>query len=272
MVGLLPAQRCLDLIELLADHNSGLPLTEIADRLRLPKSATHRLLSVLGERGYLVQLESGRYSLTLRLTALGFRYLSGTNLSEICQPVLDRLARSTGELARLAVVDQGALTWVAKAQGAKQGLRYDPDMGREVVLHATASGKAWLATLPIDDALALVEARGFSTPDRFGPLAIKTLPDLRREIAATRERGYGLAEEEGEPGTAAIAAVIRRGPRGPLVVGTVSVAGPIARITEARYDALATAVCEAAHELSLLWPVRDLGGLQPSRQAEVDAV
>jgi DNA-binding IclR family transcriptional regulator len=257
------------LIELLAEHSGGLSLTVIAETLRLPKSATHRLLTLLAERGYLVQIEKGRYRLTLRLTALGFRYLSGTNLSEVCQPVLDRLAAETGELARLAVVDQGALTWVAKAQGAKRGLRYDPDMGREVVLHATATGKAWLATLPIDEALALVTARGFSTPDRFGPKVIRTAAALRREIEATRERGYGVAEEEGEPGTAAIAAVIRRPPPDVAVVGTVSVAGPMARITAERYEGLARRVRAAAEELALLWPVRDLGGLREPEREEV---
>ena len=212
MTGLVPAQRCLDVLEALAEHSEGLPLTALADALGVPKSATHRLLALLVHRGYACQDESsGRYRLTLRLTGIGFRFLAGTSLSEVCQPVLDRLAARTGELARMAVVDQNGLTWVAKAQGARSGLRYDPDMGRDVVLHATATGKAWLSTLPPDDALSLVQARGFSVPDRFGPRVVRTLAALKRELDLTRERGFGVAEEEGEPGTAAIAAVIRRG-------------------------------------------------------------
>lgn len=271
MAGLVPAQRCLDVLELLAEKPDGIALTGVADTLKIPKSATHRLLSLLTNRGYAAQNEeTGRYRLTLRLTALGFRFLSATNLSEVCQPVLDRLAAKTGELARLAVVDRDGLTWVAKAQGATGGLRYDPDMGRDVVLHATATGKAWLATLPLAEALALVEARGFAVPERFGPRAVKSLPALRREIEATRRRGYGIAVEEGEPGTAALAAVIRRSAAMDApVVGTISIAGPLARLTADNRERFAKDVLAAARELSALWPVRDFGRQPvPARAAE----
>jgi IclR family acetate operon transcriptional repressor len=263
VTGVLPAQRCLDVLELLADKPNGVALTGVADALRIPKSATHRLLSLLADRGYAVRHEeTGRYRLTLRLTALGFRFLSETSLTEICQPVLDHLAEKTGELARLAVVDRHALTWVAKAQGARRGLRYDPDMGREVVLHATATGKAWLATLPIEQALALVRERGLGVPDRFGPKAVKSLSALRREIVATRQRGYGIAIDEGEPGTAAVAAAVRRpGAADAPAVATVSIAGPVVRLTAERRERFARDVLDAARELSRLWPACGLSGM-----------
>ena len=56
--------------------------------------------------------------------------------------MLDELAERTHEYCRLAIVEGENLIWVARAQGAKSGLRYDPDMGQELVLHATANGKA----------------------------------------------------------------------------------------------------------------------------------
>jgi IclR family transcriptional regulator, acetate operon repressor len=272
VTGVVPAQRCLDLIEVLAEHPEGMPLTALAETLSFPKSATHRILSLLVTRGYAHQEElSGRYRLTLRLTGVGFRFLAGTKLSEIAQPILDRLAAQTGELARMAVVDKNGLTWVAKAQGARSGLRYDPDMGRDVVLHATATGKAWLATLPPDIAFSLVQARGFEVPDRFGPKVIRTPSALKRELEVTRKRGYGVAEEEGEPGTAAIAAVIRRQhePSAP-VVGTVSIAGPVARLTAEKREQFAAYVLAAADELSAFWPAHLLGeyALPSARAAE----
>ena len=46
-----PAQRCLDLLELLADEPEGLPLAAVAARLALPKSAAHRFLALLASRG-----------------------------------------------------------------------------------------------------------------------------------------------------------------------------------------------------------------------------
>jgi DNA-binding IclR family transcriptional regulator len=138
-------------------------------------------------------------------------------------------------------------------------------MGREVVLHATATGKAWLATLPIEQALALVGERGLTVPDRFGPKAVKSLPALRREIEATRRRGYGIAVDEGEPGTAAVAAVVRRGAAVDApVVATISIAGPVVRLTADQRERFAAEVLEAARELSRLWPAWDLSSMPVS--------
>ena len=47
-----------------------------------------------------------------------------------------------GELVRLAIVDGDRITWVAKSQGARKGLRYDPDMGTDARLSCAATGQA----------------------------------------------------------------------------------------------------------------------------------
>ena len=57
-----------------------------------------------------------RYHLSTKLVAMGFRYLSGSG-ADIVQPVLDRLARETGELVRLGVIEGERQIWIAKSQG-----------------------------------------------------------------------------------------------------------------------------------------------------------
>ena len=245
----------------MADHPLGLPLTEIARRLEVPKSAAHRLLAALVKRGFSAQdAATERYRLTVQMVALGFRFLANMGLVELCQPALDRLAARTGELVRMALVDGEGLVWVAKAQGALTGLRYDPDMGHPVVLHATATGKAWLATLDEAMAVRLVRERGFVVPARFGKPVVRDELTLLQELRRTRERGYGLAIEEGETGTAAIACAIHeRSMPGAPAVGTVSVAGPIVRLSPSRLSEIADDVRATASELTALWPLRRLG-------------
>ena len=63
------------------------------------------------------------------------------------------------------------------------------------------------------------------------------------------------AFNEAEPGVAAVAAAIRSGAGGP-VSGTVSVAGPSARLTEERLGELAPLVQRCAAEIAKLWPLR----------------
>src|SRR5450631_3043600 len=229
--------RCLSLIEMLAGAPAGMSLGALAERLELPKSATHRLLQTLASRGYVGQdAASQDYSLSLKVALLGFRYMDARRLPDVAQEALDRLAQDCGEYCRIAVVEGEGLAWIARAQGAKLGLRYDPPMGREVVLHATATGKAWLATLPEEEALRIVFARGFPTPRNgdqkmFGKGVVRTVGELRAHLKETRRRGYGLAIEEGEPGTVAMAAPFRAndGADAPIA-GTISVAGPLIRL------------------------------------------
>ena len=249
-------ERVLDILTLLADYPQGLPISEVARRLELPKSAVHRLLSILVRRGLAVQDEySQRYRMTVKLAAIGFRFLAASGITDICQPSLDRLAARTGELVRLALVEDDALIWIAKAQGSLSGLRYDPDMGQPVVLHATSTGKAWLATLDDAQAVALVKARGFVVPSRFGRPVVRDEASLLAELALTRERGYGTSIEEGEPGTCAVGCAIVD-PQSRRAIGTVSVAGPVARLPPERIAAIAPDVQATAAEIADLWPSR----------------
>jgi IclR family acetate operon transcriptional repressor len=247
--------RVLDIIEVLADEPNGLPLSEIARQLDMPKSGAHRLLASLVNRGMAVQDDfSQRYRLTVKLAAVGFRILAGAGTSDICQPSLDRLAARTGELVRLALVEGDTLFWIAKSQGALSGLRYDPDLGRAVVLHATATGKAWLSTMSDEAATSLVRSRGYVVPARFGKPVVRDEASLIKELAATRARGYGVAIEEGEPGTCAMSRAILG--RDGIAVGTVSIAGPTSRFSPERMKEVAPDLAATVSEIADLWPAR----------------
>ena len=253
-----PAERCLGIVELLADGAREMPLGDIADRLELPRSGTHRLLATLVDLGWAEQdRETGFYRLTMRLAVLGQRFYAASGLPDICQPILDRFAHDCREFARLAVVDGNALVWIAHAQGATGGLLYQPaETTGTVPLFATATGKAWLSTLEPNDAVQHIATQGgFGHADQYGPNVIRSIDALLKELRATAKRGYGLAFNEAEPGVTAIAAAIRSG-GDKATVGTVSIAGPSARMTESRVRELAPLVTQCAAELSTLWPTR----------------
>lgn len=68
-------ERTLATLELLACQVEGLSLSTIAERLAMPRSATHRLLADLVRCGYVQQPYShGNYRLTPRLAAIGAEY------------------------------------------------------------------------------------------------------------------------------------------------------------------------------------------------------
>jgi DNA-binding IclR family transcriptional regulator len=269
----IPAERCLGILELLGDGAREMPLGEIAGRLALPKSGTHRLLATLVDLGWAEQDRgTGFYRLTMRLAVLGQRFYVASGVPDICQPLLDRLAHESREFVRLAVADGNGLVWIAHAQGAHGGLVYQPaETTSRVPLYATASGKAWLATLRSEDAIAQVlKDGGFDHADRYGPNAIRSVETLLRDLRATARRGHGLAVNEAEPGVTAVAAAVRSGPGGGAV-GTVSIAGPSARLVESRVRDLAPLVMQCATELSNVWPLRSRIAAKPAGKAAVKA-
>lgn len=238
--------RTLGILELLAQHGEGLELAAVADRLNMPRSAAHRLLNDLIRAGYVRQLrDHGDYMLTTKLVSIGLSFLSQSGIVDFSQPLLDRLAESSGELVRLSVVDGQRLTWVARAQGARQGLRYDPDMGSDARLSCSASGLAWMAGLSDDEAMTLASRQGIGQPDEYGPNAPRTMQDMMAMVHAARERGYSVTVETFTAGLNAMAAPVRLGNRPPI--GVITIAGPTVRFTEERMNALAPellAVCD----------------------------
>ncbi len=241
-------ERSFKVLEHLATHHQGVALSALATELDMPLSATHRLLAELVRCGYVRQDQShGNYTLTIKLVSLGLSFLSGSGIVDVAQPLLDRLAADSGELVRLAVVDGDDLTFVAKAQGAKSGLRYDPDMGLSVQLSCSAAGHAWLSTLPEQQALERVARQGFGKPEDFGPRAPTTVKALQAYLNAARKRGFSMINEVFTPGMTSMAAPLRAADG--AVLGVITIAGPAVRLTEARMQALGPALLATADEV-----------------------
>jgi DNA-binding IclR family transcriptional regulator len=254
-------ERTLGILELLAARPNGLPLAEIAEHLDCPKSGAHRLLADLSAAGWVRRAgDHGDYALTLRLAALGLAQLAALGVTDVAQPFLDRLAEATGELVRLSVWSAERLTWVAKAQGARSGLRYDPDQGQEARLSCSAAGLAILSRMSDDRALTLVARQGFGSRADFGPNAVTGPSELLAVLAETRMRGWSLTIETFTPGMTALAASIVDTDGAPR--GAVSIAGPCVRFPPERIAMFAPRLLETAAELgraSGAWAARRTG-------------
>src|SRR3546814_12777233 len=123
-------------------------------------------------------------------------FLGRAGITSFTTPFLDSLAAYTGELLRLSVIDGDRLTWVAVAQGATGGLRYDPGQEQGVVVHlaSSAGGKAWLSSMSDEHALARVYAQGLPRQAACaGPGAPRSLNPLLEHLAEARMRGHATA-------------------------------------------------------------------------------
>ncbi|RWE28317.1 IclR family transcriptional regulator [Mesorhizobium sp.] len=255
MANVSATERTLDIIDLLADHPNGLPVSEVARRLKLPKSIAHRLLSILRDRNFATQDSTTQhYRLAIRTASLGLRFFGNIGLYELCQPILTRLAQRTGEFVRLCAAENGELVWIASAQGSSEGLRYDPTMQAGPALHATANGRAWLSTLRETDALAQVRRKGFILPRDYAGSSHTSEEQLSKKLKHIKERGYAVSVDESVIGITAFAAPVPDREEGPAV-GCVSVAGPSVRMSQSREREIMPDILAAAIAVGEIWPI-----------------
>ena len=165
-------ERSFKILEELSSHPKGRTLSELATKMEVPLSATHRLLNDLIECGYVRKDERhGEFTLThagrLARPALSQRQ----RLVDVAQPALERLAASSGELVRLARRRRRPAHLRGQGAGRDAGPALRPRDGSPVTLACSAAGFAWLATKTDDEALRLVAKQGFGDPDDYGPAA-----------------------------------------------------------------------------------------------------
>jgi DNA-binding IclR family transcriptional regulator len=259
------ADRCLDLLELLAQHPDGLTLSEVCGRAGWPKSSALALLRTLERRGYVLLAANGSYLLGPRVTSLGSAYLDRISLAEEGLEAVRAVSRAVDETVHLAVLRGKEVLYVAKAEGGGQ-MRMVSAVGRMIPAHGTGVGKMLLASLPDD----LLEEM-FPPGEPLARLTAKTVTDREiflRELARIRQQDYATDDGESTIGLCCIAAPVRdvHG----QIVAAMSVSVPEPRFTADRIPTLHAALVEGARELSvrlgcpasLLRPVQEPNGRQ----------
>ena len=246
--------RAMRILDLIAAEPDGVRVTDLAATLGLNRAIPHQILTELCGLGYVVQdPATQRYRPTFELGSLGLRQIETAGISRWAREELEALAAASKELVRLTIVSGTVLRYLAKAQGANNVLMIDSALGSHTVSLTSANGRAWLSTLPADEALALLSSRG------LGPTAEQSQLDIRsvaEEIAHARQVGYAIIHDEMEAGISAIAvpivppeASVGRG------VGTVSIAGPSARMNPEVLISFVPALRTAAEKLGRQWHV-----------------
>jgi len=252
--GSLSISRALSILELLADEDDGLSLSAVARALELNKQIATRLITVLETTNYIYkEATTGKYQLSHKLSNLGLRRLMQSGILDPASSVIRDLANETGELVRLALVENDRLTWVLAAVGKQRTLHIDPNYSLEIRLHSTATGKAWLSTLPIEWAIELMQRAGIVALTKF---TITDLETLKAELKTARRAGWAISVEETELGVGAVAApiLVRGLDTTERCVGTISVAAPVSRMARNDLEKAAPLVISATRRLADMWP------------------
>lgn len=201
-------ERGLAILECFTPETPVLGIADIADRLGMSRSTTHRYVTTLLALGYLRQGARRKYRLGLRVTALGMSALNETSLREHAHADLAELAHRSGYATSIAVLEDEEIVYVDRVQGFRRRQRIPgPDVGAgsRLPAHGTALGKVLLAHLPENERRRVLSHAGL---ERVGPNTIVTKSELRDELAQILEEGLAVEDEELVGGRIAIAAPV----------------------------------------------------------------
>jgi len=186
-----------------AEHPE-LTLSEVARTTGLTRAAARRFLLTLVELGY-VRTDGRLFTLRPKILELGYAYISSLSLPEIALPHLEQLVERVHESTSVSVLDGDEVVYVARVP-TKRIMTVSISVGTRFPAYATSMGRvllAWRSAEWLD---------GYLASARLKALTAHTLADsesLRAELAAVRERGWAMADQELEEGLRSVAAPIR---------------------------------------------------------------
>lgn len=237
-------QRALSLLKAFTDEQPEWKLTELAQAVDLNKSTAFRILTALESEELIARdRETDTYRLGPAMITFGGRALRHNRLRDVTRPVLKELAAATNETAALEILIGAEVLIVDEVLGGHV-MTGAQSIGTRWPAYTTSTGKAMLAALTAEE----VARRLPETLPAWTSRTIRTREALMADLAATRERGYAVADEELEAGLVAVGAPLRNYDGD--IIGAISLAGPSLRLTPEQRAAYGRRVQEAARRIS----------------------
>jgi len=240
------AAKALELLSTFSFHERRLSLSELAARTGIPRATAFRLLSTL-EAARFVTKAGGEYQLGLKCFMLGNVVAADLDLREIARPHLVALRDVTRETTQIAILDHWQVVYLERVPSPQPVGIMRARTGAILPAYCTALGKTLLAYEPREAVAAWAATQTFAA---LTPHTITSARRLLKELRATRERGYGIDEQERELGVRCVAAPVRN--HEGRIVAAISVAGPTERMPRTLVDSdVATTVVAAAQAISM---------------------
>jgi DNA-binding IclR family transcriptional regulator len=187
------AVRSFRILEVVAEHENGCSLPEIAEGVALPKQTVHRMVAQLELAGLLLrEPRSRRLQIAGRVERFATASLMNGPASKERHAILSGLVQDTGETCNITALAGTDIVYLDRVETAWP-LRMMLAPGSHVPLHATSSGKLLASLLPKaqrDRLLSQLSLRGFTQS------TIVDRDALELELAETRKRRVGINRAE----------------------------------------------------------------------------
>jgi len=246
--------RAFAILEEVARHREGIGLADLSKRVGLHNSTAFHLVKTMVSLGYIRQeKDTKRYRVGRPLFALAASSLDEIEMVNVATPVLEDLARDTGESSHFAVRMGDAVTVIARTSGPG-AFQLTDRVGVVRPAHCTALGKIILAALRPD------QLQRFLERVELKPSTEKSITDiavLRREIEDIRRSGVAFDDGEFNLEVRCVAVPVRDFTG--QIVGALGISGPVWRLSIQALQSRAKMLQGASDRLSADFGAKDFG-------------
>lgn len=236
--------KSLDILELFSTTEPTLSLTEIAQKLGLPKSTAYNLLATLASRNYITRVEGDKYALGTAILPLTQAVWTNVFLRDRAAPLLRHVADKSRESVYLTAREGIKCLYIYAVESPRRLLARTA-VGDRMPMHCTAVGKAMLAFMPSAEVEDVIRKSGLP---RVTDMTLTDRDALLDDLKQTRLRGYSLDREENEKGVYCIGAAILDA--NGKATGSCSISGSDPEIVQSRREELSSLLLSAAEEIS----------------------
>ncbi|MCI8608807.1 MAG: IclR family transcriptional regulator [Firmicutes bacterium] len=237
-------EKACQVVEFLSGNSGEAGISQIAAATGLSKSTVFRILYTLQEWEWIERNPaSERYRLGLFFLKAGKQVRNRLDLKTVAQPIMENLAKVTGETVNLGVAFENRVLVVQSVYGEASLLISKLDPVFE--LYCSGMGKLFLSAMDENRLARYWESQTF---EKKTVNTITTRPELEAELTKIRQVGYSVDNEEYEYGLFCFAAPVMDENGG--LAGAISVSGPVSRMEKVKgLEFIKESVCAAAAEI-----------------------
>jgi len=137
-------KRIIEILDLISQHNSGLSLTEISEKINAPKSSIYPILKTLSDYNFLSYDNSSYlYKIGYKAFEVGNSYLNNFDMMDEIKKSMKNIVNICLETCHFAILIDGDVLYLQKIE-SPESIRMISSIGKRLPAYSTGLGKSLL--------------------------------------------------------------------------------------------------------------------------------
>ena len=198
-------ERTLQALSILSKETNGLSVTELSEKMGIPASSTHRVLTCLKDNFFVSQnTETKKYQIGYKLLTLCSNISKENSFTRAARPFMQDLSDRIAKTVTLCVMEGESVICLDYIEN-KDTTMFLVRTGFAMPPQVTSAGKVIQAYMPREQVTRIYNNTKI---DQFTDYTKTSLAEFLEELQLVRQNGYAVCDEELQLGVQGVACPI----------------------------------------------------------------